>query len=141
MTGNTAHWLSSKRAATTLGAAPFPSAQADELVIRTRAVAVSPMDRLVRTSGGLMTSYLHDPAILGSDVAGDVVAIGANATRSKVCDRVVDFAASIDKTRNRSAQGAFQTHVVLLEHMTAAIPAALERQRRGVSATKLVVTL
>ncbi|MEO9132851.1 MAG: zinc-binding alcohol dehydrogenase family protein [Sphingomonas sp.] len=125
MTDNTALWLSSKRADFTVGAAPFPIVQLREIVIRTRAIAVNPMDRLVQTSGDLMTPYLHYPAILGSDVAGDVVAVGADVTRFKVGDRVVGFAASTDKTRNRAAEGAFQTYVVLLEHMTAAIPDAL----------------
>ncbi len=125
MTGNTALWLSSKRAAFTLGVASFPSAQSDELATRTRALAVNPMARRVQTSGQLMTPYLHNPAILRSDVAGDIVAVGAQVTRFKISDRVVGFAASTDKTRNRSAKGAFQTHVVLLEHMTAAIPDAL----------------
>jgi NADPH:quinone reductase-like Zn-dependent oxidoreductase len=125
MTDNTALWLSSKRAAFTLGAAPFPNAQSTEIVIRTRAIAVNPMDRLVQTSGDLMTPYLHYPAILGSDVAGDVVAVGKSVTRFKVGDRVLGFAASTDKTRNRAAEGAFQTYVVLLEHMTTAIPDAL----------------
>ncbi|KQO05111.1 zinc-binding alcohol dehydrogenase family protein [Sphingomonas sp. Leaf242] len=125
MTDNTALWLSSKRAALTVGAAPFPTAQSGEIVIRTRAIAVNPMDRLVQTSGDLMTPYLHYPAIVGSDVAGEVVAVGANVTRFQVGDRVVGFAGSTDKTRNRAAEGAFQTYVVLLEHMTAAIPDAL----------------
>jgi NADPH:quinone reductase-like Zn-dependent oxidoreductase len=125
MTSNSALWIQSKRAAFTLGAAPFPSAQSGEIIIRTRAIAVNPMDRLVQTSGDLMTPYLHYPAIVGSDVAGEVVAVGAEVTRFKVGDRVVGFAASTDKTRNRAAEGAFQTYVVLLEHMTAAIPDAL----------------
>ena len=125
MTENTALWLSSKRAAFTLEAAPFPKAGSKEIVIRTRAIAVNPMDRLVQTSGDLLSPYLHYPAIVGSDVAGHVVAIGTDVTRFKVGDRVVGFAAGTDKTRNRAAEGAFQTHVVLLEHMTAAIPDAL----------------
>lgn len=125
MTDNTALWLSSKRAAFTLGGAPFPNAQSGEIVIRSRAIAVNPMDRLVQTAGDLMTPYLHYPAIIGSDVAGDVVAVGADVTRFKVGDRVVGFAPATDKTRNRAAEGAFQTYVVLLEHMTAEIPDAL----------------
>ena len=132
MTDNTALLLSCKRAAFTLGAAPFPSARSGEIIIRTRAIALNPMDRLVQTSGDLMTPYLHYPAILGSDVAGEVVAVGADVTRFTVGDRVVGFAASTDKTRNRAAEGAFQTYVVLLEHMTAAIPDALAFEEASV---------
>lgn len=133
MTGNTAHWLSSKRAATTLGAAPFPSAQSDELVIRTRAIAVNPMDRLLQTSRGLMTPYLHDPAILGSDVAGDVIAIG-NEVGPMIFDTFLPDALADGRYVSAPA-------VEIAGHGLAAIPAPLERQRRGVSATKLVVTL
>lgn len=41
MTDNTGLWLSFKRAAFTLGAAPFPNAQSNEIVIRPRAIAVN----------------------------------------------------------------------------------------------------
>jgi NADPH:quinone reductase-like Zn-dependent oxidoreductase len=125
MTDNTALWLPSKRSAFAVGPAPLPEAQAGEVIIRTRAIAVNPFDRLIQTSGDLMTPFLSYPAVLGTDVAGEVVAVGKGVTRFAVGDRVLGFASGTDKTRNRAAEGAFQAYVVLLEHMTSPIPDAL----------------
>ncbi len=122
MTENTAFWLSSKRAPVTIGAAPFTPPAASEIVVRARAVAVNPMDRMMPTIGDLITSYIRYPMVLGSDVAGEVAAVGEGVTRFRVGDRVVGYAAGSDKTRNRAAEGAFQTHVVLLEHMASPLP-------------------
>ncbi len=125
MTENTALWLSSKRAPVASGPAPFTPPVAGEIVIRACAVAVNPMDRLTPTIGDIITPYLRYPMVLGSDVAGEVRAVGEGVTRFRVGDRVVGYAAGSDKTRNRAAEGAFQTHVVLLEHMTAPLPDSL----------------
>ncbi len=122
MTENTAFWLSSKRAPVTIGAAPFTPPAAGEIVVRARAVAVNPMDRMMPTIGDLITSYIRYPMVLGSDVAGEVAAVGEEVTRFRVGDRVVGYAAGSDKTRNRAAEGAFQTHVVLIEHMASPLP-------------------
>ncbi len=122
---NTALWLSSKRAPLTIGAAPFTPPGAGEIVVRAHAVAVNPMDRLTPTIGDLITPYLRYPMVLGSDVAGEVVAVGQAVTRFRVGDRVVGFAAGSDKTRNRASEGAFQTYVVLLAHMTSPLPGDL----------------
>jgi NADPH:quinone reductase-like Zn-dependent oxidoreductase len=125
MTDNTALWLRSKRSPFTIAPAPFPQAQAGELVIRSRAIAVNPFDRLIQTSGDLMTPFLSYPAVLGTDVAGEVIAVGKGVTRFAVGDRVLGFASGTDKTRNRASEGAFQAYVVLLEHMTSPLPDAL----------------
>lgn len=125
MADNTALSLRSKRSPFTIAPAPFPQVQAGELVIRTRAIAVNPFDRLIQTSGDLMTPFLSYPAVLGTDVAGEVIAVGKGVTRFAVGDRVLGFASGTDKTRNRAAEGAFQACVVLLEHMTSPLPDAL----------------
>ncbi|MEP9360063.1 alcohol dehydrogenase catalytic domain-containing protein [Sphingomonas sp. KR3-1] len=62
------------------------------------------------------------PFVLGSDVAGEVAEVGAGVTRFAVGDRVVGHAVGSDKARNCAAEGAFQSHVVLLAHMTAPPP-------------------
>lgn len=125
MTDNTALWLLSKRSPFTVAPAPFPQAQAGELVIRARAIAVNPFDRLIQTAGDLMTPFLSYPIVLGTDVAGEVIAVGEGVTRFAVGDRVLGFASGTDKTRNRASEGAFQAYVVLLEHMTSPLPDAL----------------
>ena len=72
--------------------------------------------------GDIFTPWMPYPFVLGSDVAGEVVEVGAEVTRFRIGDRVVGFAAGSDKTRNRAAEGAFQDYVVLLAHMTSPIP-------------------
>ena len=125
MPENQALWIKAKRAPLTVGPAPYTAPRADEIVVRVRAVAVNPMDRLQQTLGDLFTPWTAYPFVLGSDIAGEVVEVGAGVTRFKVGDRVVGYAAGSDKARNRAAEGAFQDHVVLLAHMTSPIPAAM----------------
>lgn len=125
MTDNIALWLSSKRSPFVVGAGPMPEAKAHEVVVRTRAIAVNPFERLIQTAGDIMTPFLAYPAVLGSDVSGEVIAVGTDVTRFQVGDRVVGYAAGTDKTRNRASEGAFQAYVILLDHMTSTLPDAI----------------
>ena len=125
MPENKALWLNAKRAPLTVGPAPYTAPRADEIVVRVRAVAVNPMDRLQQTMGDIFTPWTSYPFVVGSDVAGEVVEVGGGVTRFQVGDRVVGYAAGSDKPRNRAAEGAFQDYVVLLAHMAAPIPDAM----------------
>ena len=125
MIDNKALWLNAKRAPFKVGPAPYTAPRADEILVRVRAVAVNPMDRLQQTMGDIFTPWTTYPFVLGSDVAGEVVEVGAGVTRFRVGDRVVGYAAGSDKSRDRAAEGAFQDYVVLLAHMASPIPAAL----------------
>ena len=125
MPDNTALWLTSKRAPFTVDPAPYTAPHAGEIVVRVRAMAVNPMDRLTQTVGDLITPYLRYPFVLGSDVAGEVVEVGGGVTRFQVGDRVLGHAVGSDKARNRAAEGGFQTYVVLLAHMASPLPDAL----------------
>lgn len=125
MPDNTALWIDAKRAPFTVGPAPYSAPRADEIVVRVRAVAVNPVDRLQQTMGDIFTPWIPYPFVLGSDVAGDVVEVGSGVTRFRIGDRVVGFAAGSDKQRNRAAEGAFQDYVVLLAHMASPIPDAI----------------
>ena len=125
MPENKALWLNAKRAPLTVGPAPYTAPRADEIVVRVRAVAVNPMDRLQQTMGDIFTPWTAYPFVVGSDVAGEVVEVGGAVSRFRIGDRVVGFAAGSDKLRNRAAEGAFQDYVVLLAHMAAPIPDAM----------------
>jgi NADPH:quinone reductase-like Zn-dependent oxidoreductase len=125
MPDNKALWLHAKRAPFTVGPAPYTAPGADEIVVRVRAVAVNPMDRLQQTMGDIFTPWTTYPFVVGSDVAGDVVEIGSAVTHFAVGDRVVGYAAGSDKQRNRAAEGGFQDYAVLLAHMASPIPAAM----------------
>ena len=125
MPENKALWINAKRGPFAVGPAPYTAPRADEIVVRVRAVAVNPFDRLQQTMGDIFTPWTPYPFVFGSDVAGEVVEVGEAVTRFRVGDRVVGFAAGSDKSRNRAAEGAFQHYVVLLAHMASPIPYAL----------------
>ena len=114
--------LPAKRADLVRAAAHDAAPGRGEIAIRARAVAVNPFDRYIQTIGDVITAYLTYPVVLGTDVAGEVLAIGDGVTRFTVGDRVLGHAAGLEKSRNSAAEGAFQERVILLEHMASSIP-------------------
>lgn len=131
MTGNNALWLNAKRARFTVAPAPYPEPRPGEVVVRVRAIAVNPMDRLIQSVGDLMTPWIAYPFVAGSDVAGHVVAVGEGVTRFAVGDRVLGYAAGADKG-HRAAEGGFQAYVVLQAHMTSPMPDSLSFEAASV---------
>lgn len=115
-------WLDSPGGALRVGSAPVPDPGPGEVVVRARAVALNPIDAMGRIARRVVLPWLRYPAVLGSDVAGEIVAVGPGVDELKVTDRVVGYAVGVEKSRNRPAEGAFQTHVVLLQHMCATLP-------------------
>ena len=79
---------------------PTPEPAADEVLVRVRAASVGSADgaarrgtpRVVRLFSGLFRPRVP---VLGSDFAGDVVAVGADVTRFAVGDRVVGASGSV----------------------------------------------
>lgn len=65
---------------------PEPVPDAGQVLVRLRAASLNYRDLLI--AKGLYNPKLAMPRILGSDGAGDVVAIGPNVTRWKIGDRV-----------------------------------------------------
>jgi len=129
---NQAVWLNAKAQPFTVSEAPITRPVADEILIRTRAVALNPFDGVVQTLGGLATPWLSYPSILGSDVAGEVVELGSSSSKFKVGDRVLGLALGIDKLANRAAEGGFQHYVLLREDATTAIPDSIEFEQAAV---------
>ncbi len=121
---NRALWLPKQNGTFEVGPAPDPVPGTKQMVVRPRAVAVNPIDRMLPALGAFITPWLVYPAIVGTDVAGEVIAVGSGVTRFKAGDRVVAFAASGDKGHT-AAEGAFQEQVVIQEHMASPIPDAL----------------
>jgi NADPH:quinone reductase-like Zn-dependent oxidoreductase len=124
MTDHTNHaaWLFAKQTQLTVAQAPITQPGPHELLVRTRALALNPFDGVVQALGGMVTPWVAYPAILGSDVAGEVVCAGANVSRFKPGDRVLGLALGIDKLANRAAEGAFQEYVILREEAVTLIP-------------------
>ncbi len=73
---------------------PRPTLKANELLVKIHAASVNPIDNVIPT--GLFKPVLHFqlPAVMGSDLAGEVVEIGSQVTRFKRGDAV--FASLFD---------------------------------------------
>ena len=67
--------------------APEPVPKANEVLVRVRACSLNHLDLWVR--GGLPTLRLPFPWVLGSDAAGEIVAVGDLCERTKVGDRIL----------------------------------------------------
>ena len=129
---NHAAWLGGRSQPFVVSPAPMPVPAANELLVRNRAVAINPFDGIVQTLGSMVTPWLAYPAILGSDVAGEVVATGASVTRFQPGDRVLALALGIDKVSNRAAEGAFQNYVILREDAATKLPGTLAFEQAAV---------
>jgi NADPH:quinone reductase-like Zn-dependent oxidoreductase len=129
---NRAAWINAKGHALTVSDAPMPEPGDGELLLRNHAIAVNPFDRVVQTLGGMVTPWVTYPAILGSDVAGEVIAVGTSVSRFKPGDRVLGLALGIDKLANRPAEGAFQKYVILRQDAATAIPDAIRLEEASV---------
>jgi NADPH:quinone reductase len=68
------------------GDLPDPKIGATECLIKVAAVDVNPVDLYIRS--GAVATKLNFPYILGRDLAGKVIATGANVKRLKIGDRV-----------------------------------------------------
>jgi len=119
---NTAAWIPAKRAQLQVGPAPLPAPRADEILVKNRAVAVNPIDWVIQDTGSLIFRWITYPFVLGSDLAGEVAAVGSSVTRFAVGDRVLAHAVGVDKKRNSAAEGSFQERTIALERMTCPIP-------------------
>ncbi|OJJ50607.1 hypothetical protein ASPZODRAFT_126499 [Penicilliopsis zonata CBS 506.65] len=134
MPTNNAAWLNKpKGTPLVVKSAPYTSPGEDEIVVKNGAVAINPIDWVLQASGTtLMYSWLPDPCIMGSDVAGEVVEVGSSVTRFKVGDRVLGYALGREEKRNRVAECGFQTYTVLLEDMVTPIPSDMSYETASV---------
>ncbi|GAA1792506.1 zinc-binding alcohol dehydrogenase family protein [Actinomadura chokoriensis] len=129
---NVALWLPKRGGRFEVGPAPYTSPAAGEVVVRVRAVAVNPIDGIPGLLYRAVLPWLTFPAVIGSDVAGEIVEVGADVTRLRPGDRVLGHAFGVEKSQNRAAEGAFQRYVVLMEHMVSAIPDSLPFEQAAV---------
>jgi NADPH:quinone reductase-like Zn-dependent oxidoreductase len=129
---NDALWLRRPGAAFAVGPSTYTRPGASEVVVRTRAVAVNFVDAIPGFAYRFVLPWLTFPAVIGSDVAGEIVEVGAGVTRLRIGDRVVAHAVGSEKSRNTPAEGAFQNYVVVMEHMVAPIPDSLAFEQAAV---------
>ncbi|WNF00879.1 zinc-binding alcohol dehydrogenase family protein [Streptomyces luomodiensis] len=129
---NIALWLPKRGARFEVGPAPYTPPAAGEVVVRARAIAVNPIDGMQGFLYRVVLPWLTFPAVVGSDVAGEVVEVGTGVTRLRPGDRVLGHAFGVEKSQNRAAEGAFQHYVVLMEHMVSPIPDSLSFEQAAV---------
>ncbi|MXP20261.1 zinc-binding dehydrogenase [Gordonia sp. HNM0687] len=129
---NSALWMPKRRARFEVGPASYTAPGPHEIVVRARAVAVNLVDAMAGPAYRVVVPWLRYPAIIGSDVAGNVVEVGSSVTGFAPGDRVLGHAMALEKSQNRAAEGAYQQYVVLMEHMVSAIPESLPFEQASV---------
>jgi NADPH:quinone reductase-like Zn-dependent oxidoreductase len=109
---NRAAWLMAKETPVfVVGSAPYTAPSANELVIKTRAVAINPADVIYLKSTMLLKDY---PAILGCDVAGEVVDVHPSlADEYSVGDRVIAQGGAAYRKDGTYCYSSFQEYVVV----------------------------
>ena len=98
---------------------PRPEPGPGELLVRVRAAGVSPLDFKIRDGVVKALLSFSFPLILGTDLAGDVEAIGPGVTRFELGDAVY---AHLDHDRI----GAFAEYALVRESAAATKPARLD---------------
>jgi len=122
MPNNQAAWLPSKTEPLKVGPAPYVEPGPGEVLVRNHAVAINPVDWMLQYAAGLAFNWIRLPFVAGSDLAGEVAAVGAGVSEVKVGDRVLAMAAGGVKQRNRASEGAFQAYSIVLPRLTTVIP-------------------
>ncbi|PYH40728.1 zinc-binding alcohol dehydrogenase family protein [Aspergillus saccharolyticus JOP 1030-1] len=130
----TAAWLvRSKGHPFEVRSAPYTQPGEGEVVIRTHAVAINPIDWTLQGQGtSLMYQWLTYPNILGTDVAGEVVEVGQKVSTLRIGDRILGKACGTDEKINSHTQGGFQLYVVLAAHMVCPIPTGMSYEAAAV---------
>ncbi|KAK8212234.1 zinc-binding oxidoreductase-like protein CipB [Phyllosticta capitalensis] len=101
---NQAAWITEKSGKPLkVAEAPLPSPGPGEVLIKTAAVAINPVDWKIQDYGIFIPKY---PAILGVDLAGTIEEVGEGVTRFQKGQRVMRYASSpsYDKAREGACQ-------------------------------------
>lgn len=72
---------------------PVPTPEPDEVLIRTEAVGLNPVDTK------MVGEFVTPGCIFGFDCSGTVVAVGSHVTRKQVGDRVCGSASGMNKLK------------------------------------------
>ncbi|RDW76679.1 zinc-binding alcohol dehydrogenase family protein [Aspergillus mulundensis] len=127
---NRAAWIPAKKAIPfKVSSAPYTPPGPGQVVVKNTAVAINPFDWVLQFIGPALAGYLKYPFILGTDVAGEVVEVGADVTRFAVGDRVCGSSTAIAKEVNDPAEGGFQLYTVMRVHMVTPIPAGVSDEQ------------
>ncbi|MBR7741875.1 zinc-binding alcohol dehydrogenase family protein [Phycicoccus sp. BSK3Z-2] len=129
---NEALWATYRSARLSTGQAAYTRPGRGEIVVRVRAVALNPVDTMTGWNRRVVYPWLNYPAVLGVDVAGDVVEVGPGTGRLSVGERVIGLALGQERDCNSPAHGAFQKYVVLRAALVSPIPDQLPYEQAAV---------
>ncbi|KAK1230066.1 hypothetical protein PQX77_006882 [Marasmius sp. AFHP31] len=116
VTAQKALFLTEKHGDFVVNTRDIPTPAAGEILVQVKGVALNPSDWKIRDYGVLIEEY---PAILGSDVAGDVAKVGEGVQSFKVGDRVV-FQGYFENDH-----AGFQQFITIPAEIVAKIPKSL----------------
>ncbi|KAJ7675277.1 chaperonin 10-like protein [Mycena rosella] len=109
--------IESKQGPFVLGTRPIPTPGAGEVVVKVHAAGLNPVDWKIQAYGIFVEDF---PAVVGSDVAGEIEAVGQGVEGFQKGDRVFLQGPFTD-----NKNGAFQQYMVNPAELTAKIPANL----------------
>lgn len=121
MTDNAAAYLVKTKAPLEVRKAPRPVPKDHEIVIKTRAVALNPVDWAIQELGPEAFTFITLPHIPVFDIAGEVTVTGTAVTKFKIGDRVAGL-----------SYGGGQQYSPLEEHLTTHIPDSLTWEQAAV---------
>ncbi len=98
---------------------PIPQPGPQQLLVRVRAAGLNPVDFKTRKGDLKLVQSYRLPAVLGNELAGEVIATGEQVRRFRVGDRVF---ARVAKER----MGAFAQFAIVEQSHAAAMPAGLD---------------
>ncbi|KAH8704868.1 chaperonin 10-like protein [Talaromyces proteolyticus] len=118
---NHAAWLVAAKATPfEIKPAPYTPPGEGQVVIKTAAVAINPIDWKIQERAFFPLNY---PTILGEDVAGEIFELGPGVDRFMKGDRVLAHALSF--VSNLHYDSAFQEYVVVSARLVSPIPSAM----------------
>lgn len=119
--------------------APYPSPGKGQVVLKVAAVAINPIDWIMQDQDLFGLDY---PAILGIDVAGEVVKVGEDVKNISVGDRAISWVLQQEKMQDRCSNfatsycdsygskdpshGAFQQYTIVREIVVCKIPSDMK---------------
>lgn len=123
MADNTAVYLVTTKASLEVKAATRPVPKDNEIVIKTRAVALNPVDWAIQDYGPEVFKFIPLPHIPGYDIAGEVTTVGSAVTKFRIGDRVAGLC---------HGGGGSQEYSPLQEHLTTHVPDSLTWEQAAV---------
>ncbi|KIW22386.1 uncharacterized protein PV07_12276 [Cladophialophora immunda] len=124
---NRAAFLDGPRQRLRVGPASIGKPNAAEILVKNHAVAINPIDGITQDLGLFVQQW---PAILGHDIAGEVVEVGEGVTQFEPGARVTAHALGL--VTGKPEHWGFQAYTVVQAHAAASIPPSMSYEDAAV---------